>query len=114
MSRCIRHWARAAAVTITLTAAVGCGAGAERPEPVTQRFVGTLDHIALEGGFWALRTDSGERYVLISIGDDLDDADQGRRVTVEGTPRQDRNTIYMWGTPLEVESIVPAPSGTGP
>lgn len=99
---------RPPAVLLALALAAG-GARAGAPGPGVRPITGTLQRVQLEGGFWGLRTAAGERYLLLGADRAAAKAGDGRRVVVRGRPSPDRATFQMWGTPLEVRSLHPAP-----
>lgn len=103
---------RPAAVLLTLGLALTLAAGravAGAPAPGDQAISGTLQRVALEGGFWGLRTAAGERYLLLGADAAAARIGDGRRVIVRGRPRPQRASFQMWGTPLQVRSLRPAP-----
>jgi uncharacterized protein YidB (DUF937 family) len=53
---------------------------------------GTINYINLEGGFYGLVADDGQKYLPKDLAQDL---------KVNGL----RVSLYMWGTPVEVLSI---------
>ncbi|KDE55778.1 hypothetical protein EI28_04550 [Methanoculleus sp. MH98A] len=64
---------------------------------------GTVTHIDLEGGFYGIVADDGERYLPL----DLDEAYRvdGMRLTFVGEAARDTATIQQWGTPIEVIAV---------
>lgn len=62
--------------------------------------IGTITYLDLEGGFYGLVTDDGEKYDPLA----LEEAFQqdGLRVRFRVRVRTDVMTIRMWGTPVEV------------
>ena len=66
------------------------------------KFTGTVTRNDLEGGFWELRADDGERYQL-SGGDDGLRKD-GARVEIQGKVDKQAAGIGMTGPILQVKS----------
>ena len=90
----------------------GCGggsagsAGGPRPGGEDRRSVaetGTVKYLNLEGGFYGIVGDSGEKFLPQNLSAEF--RQDGLRVTFEGTVRNDVPTIYMWGTPVEITSV---------
>ena len=80
----------------------GVGRGAEE--------TGTVRHIALEGGFYGIVTDTGANYLPINLGNEF--RQDGLRVRFEKVQRSDVVTIYMWGVPVELTKIETLSPGT--
>lgn len=70
------------------------------------RFVGTVKKNDLEGGFWELVDESGNRYQL--EGGDEGLRAEGQRVSIEGEVAADTMGIGMVGSTLRVRSWQPA------
>lgn len=98
---------------------IGCTTAAEQEETVrdkvqemrdasTTDFTGTMRWIELEGGFWGIITASGGKYLPTQA---LPEAVQKEGMPVRGTLRLRKGvmTIQMWGSPVEVVTIEPAP-----
>lgn len=65
---------------------------------------GTIDYIDLEGGFYAIVADSGERYDPgATLPEDFHQ--DGLRVRFEVTPQPGAITTRQWGTRVVVESV---------
>lgn len=64
---------------------------------------GTVTHIDLEGGFYGIVADDGERYLPL----DLDETYRvdGMRLTFVGEVVRDTATIQQWGTPIEILAV---------
>ena len=64
---------------------------------------GTVTHVDLEGGFYGIVADDGERYLPM----DLDEAwlIDGERVTFAARILDGVMTIQQWGTPVEIVAI---------
>lgn len=70
-------------------------------------FTGRVERVELEGGFWGIVTDDGQK---------LDPGKLPETVQVDGLRVQGRAqvltdvmTIRMWGTPVELLEITPSP-----
>ncbi len=85
----------------------GCNGGdPTNPPGGGQRSVsaqGTVRYVPIEGGFYGIVTDSGERYLPSNLSAEFQQ--DGLRVRVEGTTPQDVVTFQQWGAPLEISSI---------
>ncbi|ABN58384.1 MULTISPECIES: putative hemolysin [Methanoculleus] len=64
---------------------------------------GTVTFVDLEGGFYGIVADDGERYLPL----DLDETYRvdGMRLTFVGEIARDTATIQQWGTPIEIVDI---------
>ncbi|MDN7011724.1 DUF333 domain-containing protein [Methanoculleus sp. FWC-SCC3] len=64
---------------------------------------GTVTYVDLEGGFYGIVGDDGERYLPL----DLDERYQvdGMRLTFAGEVSRDTMTIQQWGTPVEIFAV---------
>jgi hypothetical protein len=69
------------------------------------RYAGTVKKNDLEGGFWELHTDDGERYQL--KGGDAALLKEGARVEIEGKIDKGAFGIGMTGPTLDVKSFKP-------
>lgn len=92
-----------ASVLFAALAAGGCAETAS-PSPDMVRTDGTVTYMSLEGGFWAIRGDSGTNYDPLG-GLPPEFRQEGLRVRVEGRIRTDMASIHMFGTILEITSI---------
>lgn len=72
---------------------------------------GTVTYIDLEGGFYGIVADNGERYLPL----DLDERYRvdGMRLTFAGEVPRDTMTIQQWGTPVEILAVPWACSACG-
>lgn len=77
------------------------GGNEEKGSPIT--VTGTIKYIDLEGGFYGIIADSGERYFPLNL--DQQYKVDGQKVRVEGKVRKNVMTTTMWGTPLEILRI---------
>ncbi len=66
---------------------------------------GTVVHVELEGGFYGIATEDGEKYVPLNLEEDF--SRHGLPVRFEAKKKSDLATIQMWGTPIEIVSITP-------
>jgi hypothetical protein len=64
---------------------------------------GTINHINLEGGFYGLIADDGQKYLPKDLAREF--RVDGLRVRFQIKILTGVATIYMWGTPVEVLSI---------
>ncbi|MFA7153727.1 MAG: META domain-containing protein, partial [Methanoregulaceae archaeon] len=80
-------------------------------QPVTESITGTgtVTYIELEGGFFGIITESGERYLPLNLPDEY--ALEGLFVDFTARIAEESATIAMWGTPVHLLSI--ALSGGG-
>ena len=80
-------------------------------QPVTESITGTgtVTYIELEGGFFGIITESGERYLPLNLPDEY--ALEGLFVDLTARIAEESATIAMWGTPVHLLSI--ALSGGG-
>ncbi len=69
---------------------------------------GTVRYQNIEGGFYGIVSDSGEKFVPGDLGAEF--RQDGLRITFAGTTPVETATIYMWGAPLEITSIRAADS----
>ncbi len=77
---------------------------------------GTVTYVDLEGGFYGIVADDGERYLPENLPEDY--RQDGLRVTFDADIVNDTATIQQWGTPIEIVSVTKgdtrrAVSGTG-
>ncbi len=64
---------------------------------------GTISHIDLEGGFYGLIADDGQKYFPKNLAQEF--KINGLHVRFQVKILSGVATIYMWGTPVEVISI---------
>jgi hypothetical protein len=64
---------------------------------------GTIQRLEMEGGFFGIVTDSGDRYRPVNLPDRF--ASEGVRVRFCADPVQGLVGIQMWGTPVHLVSI---------
>ncbi len=71
---------------------------------------GTITYVDLEGGFYGIVADNGERYLPASLPAEFQQ--DGLRVTFVVEPSGETATIQQWGTPVEVIAIDEAENAT--
>jgi hypothetical protein len=64
---------------------------------------GTITHVELEGGFYGIIADNGERYFPLNLDQPYQVNDL--KVRIEGKIRKNVMTMTMWGTPFEILKI---------
>ncbi len=64
---------------------------------------GTVVLVELEGGFYGIVTESGERYDPINLPEEF--REDSIPVYFEGIPKEEVVTFRQWGTPLELATI---------
>ena len=64
---------------------------------------GTVKYIGLEGGFYAIVTDRGERYDPTHL--DPAFQQEGMKVRFRAQPQKNGMTIHMWGQPVQILQI---------
>ena len=72
------------------------------PYLVTRSYTGTMHHVDVEGGCWKFVTDDGESFEPHGGSDEL--YEDGQRVTLQGFPREHRDTICQVGPVLRIVS----------
>lgn len=70
-------------------------------------FEGRIERMELEGGFWGVVTDDGQRLDPGSLPQSVQV--EGLRVQGRAQPLTDIMTIRMWGTPVKLLEIKPVP-----
>ena len=68
---------------------------------------GTIKHLDLEGGFYGIIADNGERYDPINLPTRFQQ--DGMRVKFKIEIIKDQTSIHMWGTIVEVVWIAEVP-----
>jgi len=63
---------------------------------------GTIKYIPLEGGFYGIETEKGEKYLLLNLPEEF--KKDGLKVWFKAKLRK-RATIQMWGRPIEILEI---------
>ncbi len=95
------------ALPLLLLAAPACKTAATNGTPEAETsvqsslpFAGTVQYLDLEGGFYGIVTDDGERYFPINLG--VSFREDGLRVAFDMRHRTDIMTSVMWGQPVEI------------
>lgn len=94
--------------------APGCKTTADAPAEETQTeempamqivdgIEGTVVHMGLEGGFYGIQTEAGDKYMPINLADEY--KEDGLEIIFKVKPRPDVMTITMWGTTVEIIEI---------
>ncbi len=77
------------------------------PSPLENRSIinrtGTVRFNPIEGGFYGIESDTGERYDPINLHKEFQV--DGLRVRFEGRKREDMASFHMWGTLIEIIKI---------
>ncbi len=81
--------------------ATGCIASSGGGGPISAN--GTVTYVDLEGGFYGIVTNGGDRYLPLNLPDHL--AADTLPVRFEGEIETDVATIQQWGTPLRIRMI---------
>ncbi|MBI3945197.1 MAG: hypothetical protein HY321_04710 [Armatimonadetes bacterium] len=88
----------------------GCGPREEPRTPPpgggsseTVQATGTVQFVALEGGFYGIVAEDGTRYDPINLPPQFQR--DGQRIRFEGKVRSDLAGIHMWGTLIEITQI---------
>lgn len=66
--------------------------------------VGTVRYIDLEGGFYGIETDQGDKYLPQNLADEYQQ--DGMRVRFRAQIQEDVMTTQMWGQPVQVLNIL--------
>ncbi|MBI2831089.1 MAG: hypothetical protein HYX79_02395 [Chloroflexi bacterium] len=89
---------------ILLLLAPGCaGAKTGTGGPDIVSGTGTITYLNLEGGFYGIVGDDGQKYDPMNL--DRAFQQDGLKVKFQVKLRKDVATIRMWGTPVEIISI---------
>jgi hypothetical protein len=91
------------AVLCLTTAPVAISRGGDKEKGSLVTMTGTIIYVELEGGFYGIIADSGERYFPINL--DRQYQVNGLKVRIEGKIRKNVMTTTMWGTPFEILKI---------
>lgn len=94
--------------------AAGCKTTADAPAEETQTeeraamqivdgIEGRVVHMDLEGGFYGIQTEAGDKYMPINLADEY--KVDGLAIVFKVKPRPDVMTITMWGTTVEITEI---------
>jgi hypothetical protein len=90
----------------TVSLIVGCAGPVGAGEAVLE-FRAEVVRIELEGGFWGLVAEDGRKYDPGRLTPDFQQAGLKVRVSANRAPRV---SFRMWGTPIDVLQIEPAPN----
>ena len=74
----------------------GGGAGGQFTRAVKGK--ATVTHVTIEGGFYGLVTDTGERLLPIQMSSEF--RQDGLRVRYDGAADDNQISVYQWGTPV--------------
>lgn len=66
---------------------------------------GIIRYIDLEGGFWGVRGDSGEKYIPVEMPDSL--KKEGQAVALTAETVKDAAGLHQWGTYIRILSFEP-------
>ena len=69
----------------------------------------TVTHVTIEGGFYGLVTDTGERLLPIQMSSEF--RQNGLRVRYDGAADDNQISVYQWGTLTKLTSIKKLPAG---
>lgn len=89
-------------IIATVVLAIGCGVF-DKDCPATVEGYGTVRYVDLEGGFYGIYADDGERYDPINLDEEYQQ--DGLRIYFEGRIRDDVASFHMWGTLIEITNL---------
>jgi hypothetical protein len=69
----------------------------------TKRITGTVTYQQLATGFWGIIDESGREWRPVNMPEQL--KQDGKKVTVRIREVDGGMSIFMWGTPVEIESF---------
>jgi len=69
----------------------------------------TIRHVTIEGGFYGLVTDTGERLLPIQMSSEF--RQDGLRVRYDGAADDNQISVYQWGALTKLTSIEKLPAG---
>lgn len=75
----------------------------EKPKDNINQLTVTVEYLTLEGGFYGLVTQNGEKLLPMNLSKEYQHAGTVLRVT--GKKLTDVMTIQQWGTPFELTSV---------
>lgn len=104
---CIRFVAVLVLLVPTVPLLTAMGAAGEPQEIAVQ---GTVEYIALSGGFHGIVTDDGEQFLPLNLDPAFEIS--GLRVAFTARREPDAMTVFMWGTPIWILSMQIVPDGT--
>jgi hypothetical protein len=85
----------------------GGGAGRDTSPPGARSDTGTVRYISLEGGFYGIVGDNGQKYEAINLA--AKHRVDGQRVRFDYVPLIDVMSIHMWGQIIEITRIETLP-----
>lgn len=92
---------------LALSGCGGSGTGAGRdtdpPSVPASTEAGTVRYIALEGGFYGIVGDDGQKYDPVNLA--AEHRVDGLRVRFDFVPRTDLASFHMWGQIIEITGI---------
>lgn len=77
-----------------------------KPEDSAKNIIsgtGTIKYIGVEGGFYGLIADDGERYDPLNLSEEFQV--DGLKVSFEAVLKQEVKTFHMWGIPVEIKKM---------
>lgn len=86
-----------------MTILTGCAPTYKEPDGTSFRFQGTVKYIDIEGGFYGIVSENGDRYNPLDMPPSF--KVDGLRVQVTARKSDDVATIMMWGTPVHIVDI---------
>lgn len=86
---------------------LGGGTGGQFTRAVSGK--ATVTHVTVEGGFYGLVTDTGERLLPLQMSSEF--RQDGLRVRYDGAADDNQTSIYQWGTLTRLSSIEKLPAG---
>jgi hypothetical protein len=63
---------------------------------------GTVVFVELSGGFWGIESDDARQWLPTDMPKAL--KKKGLKVKIKAKEAEDYMSIYMWGTPIDIES----------
>lgn len=61
---------------------------------------GEVQYINLSTGFWAIISDTGEKYRPVNMPDQL--KIEGKHIMCKAKPVEEEISMFMWGTPVRI------------
>ncbi|MFA5614419.1 MAG: DUF333 domain-containing protein [Methanoculleus sp.] len=97
------HQSYPAIILVLIGAIIVCGCIAAGGDDDRISANGTVTYVDLEGGFYGIIADGGERYLPIGLEDRY--RVDGMRIAFSGRIVPDAVTLQQWGTPIEILDI---------
>jgi len=88
-------------ILLLLITILWCGCTEE--ETVITDVTGTIRYLDLEGGFYGIISDDGDKYDPINLMDELEI--DGLKVKFSAKILKDQASTHMWGTMIEITEI---------